>query len=323
MKKFRTLALSILALVLAFPAAAQLPPSGGISIGNTPVQGGTNTNCLNITSGKVGQQACSSATGTVTSVSVTTANGVSGTVATATTTPAITLTLGAITPTTVNGNTITTGTGTLTLGAGKTLTANNTLTLTGTDGSSVAFGAGGTVLYNGGALGTPASGTLTNATGLPAASVVAGALANGMTATTQLSSDTSTKVATMAALAAVGPTSGTPWTPADGSGASLTFTAVSANYVQIGNMIFAYFSLTYPATASGSAAVISGLPVAVPNQNYAVTENFVVNSGNSAITFGKTTKNASTFAIYVSGAPATNATLSTLTISGCIIYPAT
>ncbi len=40
-------------------------------------------------------------TGTVTSVSVTTANGVSGSVATNTTTPAITLTLGAITPTSV------------------------------------------------------------------------------------------------------------------------------------------------------------------------------------------------------------------------------
>lgn len=39
--------------------------------------------------------------GTVTSVSVTTANGVSGSVATATTTPAITLTLGAITPTSI------------------------------------------------------------------------------------------------------------------------------------------------------------------------------------------------------------------------------
>jgi hypothetical protein len=40
--------------------------------------------------------------GTVTSVSVTTANGVSGSVATSTTTPAITITLGAITPTSVN-----------------------------------------------------------------------------------------------------------------------------------------------------------------------------------------------------------------------------
>lgn len=39
--------------------------------------------------------------GTVTTVSVVTANGVSGSVATPTTTPAITLTLGAITPTTI------------------------------------------------------------------------------------------------------------------------------------------------------------------------------------------------------------------------------
>lgn len=84
-------------------------------------------------------------TGTVTSVSVVTANGVSGSVANATTTPAITLTLGAITPTTVNGNTITTGTGTLTLGAGKTFTLSNTLTLAGTDGSTLNVGTGGTL----------------------------------------------------------------------------------------------------------------------------------------------------------------------------------
>jgi len=46
------------------------------------------------------------ASGTVTTVSVTTANGISGTVANATTTPSITLTLGAITPTSVNGLTL-------------------------------------------------------------------------------------------------------------------------------------------------------------------------------------------------------------------------
>ena len=51
--------------------------------------------------------------GTVTSVSVVTANGVSGVVATPTTTPSITLTLGAITPTSVNGI-IFSGTGTVT-----------------------------------------------------------------------------------------------------------------------------------------------------------------------------------------------------------------
>lgn len=87
--------------------------------------------------------------GTVTSVSVTTANGISGSVATATTTPAITLSLGDITPTTVNKVTITapaTGS-TITITDGKTLTASNTLTFTGTDGSSVGFGTGGTVGY--------------------------------------------------------------------------------------------------------------------------------------------------------------------------------
>lgn len=77
--------------------------------------------------------------GTVTSVSVVTANGVSGSVANATSTPAVTLTLGAITPTTVNGNTITTGTGTLTLAAGKTLTASNTIALAGTDSTTMTF----------------------------------------------------------------------------------------------------------------------------------------------------------------------------------------
>src|SRR3954453_11711576 len=53
--------------------------------------------------------------------------------------------------------------GTLAIASGKTLTVSNTLTFTGTDSSSVAFGAGGTVLYSGGALGTPSSATLTNA----------------------------------------------------------------------------------------------------------------------------------------------------------------
>jgi hypothetical protein len=53
--------------------------------------------------------------GTVTTVSVTSANGVSGTVANPTTTPAISLALGAITPTTINGQTVVSGSGTLDL----------------------------------------------------------------------------------------------------------------------------------------------------------------------------------------------------------------
>ena len=88
----------------------------------------------------------------------------------------VTPTLGVATATTINKVTLTapaTGS-TLTLADGKTLTVSNTLTFTGTDASSVAFGAGGTVLYSGGALGTPSSATLTNATGLPVATGISG-----------------------------------------------------------------------------------------------------------------------------------------------------
>lgn len=65
--------------------------------------------------------------GTVTSVSVTTANGVSGSVATATTTPAITLTLGAITPTSVN-SVVVSGSSTPTLAVTGTTTVSGTNT---------------------------------------------------------------------------------------------------------------------------------------------------------------------------------------------------
>lgn len=74
----------------------------------------------------------SGAGGTVTAVTVTTANGVSATVANQGTTPAFTFTLGAITPTSVNGNTLTTGTGTLTLST-FTLTVAGTASINGTN----------------------------------------------------------------------------------------------------------------------------------------------------------------------------------------------
>ncbi len=124
----------------------------GTTIGNISAGSG-----ITIIGGVISSTA--SGTGTVTTIPDGNTNGVSWSVATRTTTPTFTFTLGAITPSSVNGNTVTTGTGTLTLGASKTLTASNTLTLTGTDGSSVNFGTGGTVLYSGGSYVASITGT--------------------------------------------------------------------------------------------------------------------------------------------------------------------
>jgi hypothetical protein len=70
-----------------------------------------------MTSGGAGFAPAFANTGTVSSVSVVTANGISGTVATSTTTPAITLTLGAITPTSVTASGLSTQYGSLYAGA--------------------------------------------------------------------------------------------------------------------------------------------------------------------------------------------------------------
>lgn len=85
--------------------------------GLAPLSGGGTTNFLRAD----GTWAAPVGGGTVTSVSVVTANGISGSVATATSTPAITLTLGAITPSSVNASgSITVGTGGLITGSGTT-----------------------------------------------------------------------------------------------------------------------------------------------------------------------------------------------------------
>ena len=112
-------------------------------------------------------------------------NGVtgSGSVVLATSPTLATPVLGVASATSVNKVAITAPatSATLTIADGKTLTASNTLTFTGTDSSSVAFGTGGTVAYL-------ASPTFTGTPTLP----------TGTIATTQSAADSSTKVATTA-----------------------------------------------------------------------------------------------------------------------------
>lgn len=146
------------------------------------------------------------------------------------------------------------------------------------------------------ALGTPSALVLTNATGLPPTGLT-GDLANQVNAAS--------------------------WTPTDQSGAALAFTSVSGRYTRIGNMVFASFSLTWPATGSGATTSIS-LPVAVPNQTYANSASLLHNSGAATIIYGKTAQNSSNFTLFSGTAGNfTNNQLSGLTISGTIVYPAT
>ncbi len=94
-----------------------------------PVQAGQGGKVLS-TDGINVQWIASGAVGTVTSVSVTPANGVSGSVANSTTTPAITLSLGAITPTSVAASGTITGSN-LSGSSSGTNTGDQTITLTG------------------------------------------------------------------------------------------------------------------------------------------------------------------------------------------------
>lgn len=110
----------------------------------------------------------------------------------------------------------------------------------------------------------------------------------------------------------------TSWTPTDQSGASLSFTAVSAQYCQYGNIVIVYGTLTYPTTADGSSAKIS-LPVAVPNQPYASVFGTADGQGH----FIKTVINSSTASMQSAGGVlTTNANLSAKTINIFVVYPA-
>ena len=107
--------------------------TSGLTVGTTTIASGTTTRVLFDNAGVLGEYTISG----------------TGSVAMTNSPTFVTPTLGVASGTTFNKLTLTppaTGS-TFTLADGKTFTVSNTLTFTGTDGSSVAFGAGGTVLY--------------------------------------------------------------------------------------------------------------------------------------------------------------------------------
>lgn len=112
------------------------------------------------------------------------------------------------------------------------------------------------------------------------------------------------------------------WTPSDQSGGGLTFTGVSANYTQLGNMVFAYGTVTFPVTVDANTAKIGGLPVTIANADYAPQCQLSQNNVNSVYML-KGIKNTTTFNITNNnGATFLNSQLSTGSFTFICIYPA-
>jgi len=243
--------IGLFAALLAFPALAQIPGGNEIAIGRTPVIGGTNNQCLYVAAGKVGNQACGGS-GTVTSVSVVSANGLAGSVATATTTPAITLS------TSINSPVL--------AGNGTALAAATT---TGT-GSTVVLNNGPTLIAP--VLGTPASGVATNLTGT-AAGLTAGTVTTNANLTGPVtSSGNATSFAAaadrIAYLCVTWTGGGTTVTRNVGYTATITMNAAGDYTVTSGTALPAAATWTYGMYAGnsiiGSTAIIMVAALAAP-----------------------------------------------------------
>lgn len=113
------------------------------------------------------------------------------------------------------------------------------------------------------------------------------------------------------------------WTPTDGSGASLSFTTDSCQYAKIGQLVIASFNITYPATASGATAIITGLPFTTQN-----TTDWVYPAAISYTTYGAALtiliqKNSTSMNLYtVTGAAIANSAMSGKVIRGAAMYRA-
>lgn len=109
------------------------------------------------------------------------------------------------------------------------------------------------------------------------------------------------------------------WTPIDSSGAGLTFTAAIGSYVRFPiGLVVAQCTVIYPATASGAAAIIGGLPFTVGSSNAAGAAYTTCATATTALASATTTLVA---LVNAAGAAAiTNAQMTGKTISFTVAY---
>jgi len=79
-----------------------------------------------------------------------------------------------------------------------------------------------------------------------------------------------------------------PWTPVDASGAGLVFSVSTAIYTRINHLVAVTLNMSYPASASGAAAVIGGLPFAANGASglytaYGIARVFHIGAGSKTV----------------------------------------
>ena len=110
------------------------------------------------------------------------------------------------------------------------------------------------------------------------------------------------------------------WTPADGSGAGLTFTSPIGRYTKIGNIVWASGFVTYPTTTDGSSLTISGLPFSVANNNASSIGALTYKATADAATL-KAQPNTDDVKVFNStGSPTTNAQQSAKVLYFGVVY---
>ena len=199
--------------------------------------------------------------GTVTSVSVVSANGLNGTVATATSTPAITLTTTVTGVVKGNGTALSAATSGTDYAPGTSALATGIVKSTTTTGALTIAAAGTDYVAPSGALGTPSSGTLTSCTGLPVSTGISGLALNmasflATPSSANLAATLTDETGSGAAVFATSPTLVTPalGTPSSGVLSSCSGYATSA-LTGLGTGVATF--LATPTSANLAAAVVT------------------------------------------------------------------
>lgn len=106
------------------------------------------------------------------------------------------------------------------------------------------------------------------------------------------------------------------WTPADGSGAGLSFTVSDNKYTRVGRLVHCSALVTFPTTASGLNAQITGLPFVCGNYALGQLVGFFGVSG--CVTAAATLSEL--YLRDLTGTSLTNVALSTKIVAISIVY---